>query len=156
MARAESREPKPSPEDLERLRRFMEEDTGDDFVMVNVIDIYETPLSIEGVEPGQSSEETVAGRPSPVINSSVQQVVAKITARQRFLSARRRLLRKTKGILPDQYVGSLPSTSRSLHDELAGAVSENTYQNVQDATNIAISGEDGSPFQEVRRGRQTR
>ncbi len=61
MGRIESREPKPSPEQLERLRRFMEEDTGDDFVMVNVIDMYDTPLAIEGVEPGESSDE-VLGR----------------------------------------------------------------------------------------------
>jgi hypothetical protein len=55
--RIESREPKPPAQDLERLRRFMEEDTGDDFVMVNVIDMYDTPLAIEGVEPGESSDE---------------------------------------------------------------------------------------------------
>ena len=48
-------EPKPSPERLARLRTFMEEDTGDDFVMLNFIDLYETPLQIEGVEPGESS-----------------------------------------------------------------------------------------------------
>ena len=41
------------------MRRFMAEDTGDDFVMINVIDMYETPLQIEGVEPGQSSAEVV-------------------------------------------------------------------------------------------------
>ena len=33
-----------------------EEDTGDDFVMINIIDMYETPLQIEGVEPGESSK----------------------------------------------------------------------------------------------------
>lgn len=60
MGRIESREPKPSPRDLERLRRFMEEDTGDDFVMVNVIDMYDTPLAVEGVEPGESSDEVLA------------------------------------------------------------------------------------------------
>ena len=38
----------------------MEEDTGDDFVMVNVIDIYETPLQIEGVAPGESSDDVLA------------------------------------------------------------------------------------------------
>ncbi len=49
----------PSPADAERIRRFMREDTGDDFVMVNVIDMYETPLAIEGVEPGESSEDVL-------------------------------------------------------------------------------------------------
>ncbi len=57
----ESREPVPPPEAVARLRRFMEEDTGDDFVMVNVIDMYDTPLQIEGVEPGETSDE-VLGR----------------------------------------------------------------------------------------------
>jgi len=44
-----------------RLRRFMEEDSGDDFAMLNVIDMYDTPLQIEGVNPGESSGE-VLGR----------------------------------------------------------------------------------------------
>ena len=35
--------PPRSAEELAEMRRFMEEDTGDDFVMVNVIDLYETP-----------------------------------------------------------------------------------------------------------------
>ena len=59
MARVESREPPPSPERVAQLRKFMEQDTGDDFVMVNVIDMYETPLQIEGVEPGESSEDVL-------------------------------------------------------------------------------------------------
>ena len=60
VALVESREPAPSPERLAMMRKFMEEDTGDDFVMVNVIDMYETPLQIEGVEPGESSDEVLA------------------------------------------------------------------------------------------------
>lgn len=52
----ESREPEAS---LTRLRKFMEEDTGDDFVMLNVIDMYDTPLQIEGVEPGESSADVL-------------------------------------------------------------------------------------------------
>ncbi len=46
-------------EQLTRMRRFMEEDTGDDFVMINVIDMYETPLQIEGVEPGETSDQVL-------------------------------------------------------------------------------------------------
>ena len=42
------------------MRKFLEEDTGDDFVMFNVIDMYDTPLQIEGVEPGETSEEVAA------------------------------------------------------------------------------------------------
>lgn len=58
--RFESREPAPTPERIELMRKFMEEDTGDDFVMVNVIDLYDTPLQVEGVEPGETSEEVLA------------------------------------------------------------------------------------------------
>ena len=60
VALAESSEPAPSPEQVAKLRKFMEEDTGDDFVMVNVIDMYETPLQVEGVEPGETSDEVLA------------------------------------------------------------------------------------------------
>jgi hypothetical protein len=60
MDRFESREPALPPEGLARMREFLEEDTGDDFVMVNVIHMYDTPLQIEGVEPGQSSADVLA------------------------------------------------------------------------------------------------
>lgn len=48
IAKFASRTPAPPPEALASLREFMEADTGDDFVMLNVIDMYETPLQIEG------------------------------------------------------------------------------------------------------------
>ena len=60
MSRFESREPPPSPDGVARLRKFMEDDSGDDFVMVNVIDMYETPLQVAGVEPGETSGEVLA------------------------------------------------------------------------------------------------
>jgi len=60
IALIESREPAPPPERLAMMRKFLEEDTGDDFVMINVIDMYETPLPIEGVEAGETSEEVLA------------------------------------------------------------------------------------------------
>ena len=53
------REDPPPPETLALLRRFLEEDTGDDFVMINVIDMYDEPLPIEGVEPGETSEQVM-------------------------------------------------------------------------------------------------
>ena len=55
----EQRDPAPTPETLAMLKRFMEEDTGDDFVMINVIDMYPTPLQIDGVEPGDSSDDVL-------------------------------------------------------------------------------------------------
>ena len=59
MSSFENQSPAPSPELLARFRAFMESDTGDDFVMLNVIDLYDTPRQIEGVEPGQTSTEVV-------------------------------------------------------------------------------------------------
>ncbi len=59
MAKFESSESTLSPERLALVRKFMEEDTGDDFVMINVIDMYEKPLQIEGVGPGDSSDEVL-------------------------------------------------------------------------------------------------
>jgi hypothetical protein len=47
------------PETRALLRHFMETDTGDDFVMINVIDLYEVPLQIDGVQPGESSAEVL-------------------------------------------------------------------------------------------------
>ncbi|HJP49983.1 MAG TPA: hypothetical protein QF611_03020, partial [Pseudomonadales bacterium] len=59
MSLVESSSPPPAPERLAQMRKFMEEDTGDDFVMVNVIHIYDEPLQIEGVEPGESSADVL-------------------------------------------------------------------------------------------------
>ena len=46
-------------DDIERLEKFLREDTGDDFVMVNLIEVYETPLPIEGVREGDSSTDVL-------------------------------------------------------------------------------------------------
>ena len=48
-----------NPEQLAMVRKFMEDDTGDDFVMLNVIDMYDVPQQIEGVKPGESSGEVL-------------------------------------------------------------------------------------------------
>ena len=48
-----------SPEQRARLRKFMEEDTGDDFVMINVIDMYEEPMQISGVSSSDTSEDVL-------------------------------------------------------------------------------------------------
>ena len=50
----------PDPILVETMRRFMEEDTGDDFIMLNIEKTYDEPLLVEGVEPGQSTEEVLA------------------------------------------------------------------------------------------------
>ncbi len=42
---------------LARIRRFMEEDTGRPFLMLNIIDYTESPPDVPGAEPGESAEE---------------------------------------------------------------------------------------------------
>lgn len=49
------------PEAMDRLRRFLESDTGDDFVMMNVMELHEVPVPVAGVLPGETSTE-VLGR----------------------------------------------------------------------------------------------
>ncbi len=48
-----------TPERLASLRRFMQEDTGDDFVMVNVIEMYDQPLAVPGVAATDSSDDVL-------------------------------------------------------------------------------------------------
>jgi hypothetical protein len=45
------------PERVAMLRRFLEEDTGDDFVMVNVIELREPPAPVEGVPAGSTAQQ---------------------------------------------------------------------------------------------------
>ena len=47
------------PERVERWRQFMEADTGDDFAMLNAIDMRDEPLAVEGVSPDASSAEVL-------------------------------------------------------------------------------------------------
>jgi hypothetical protein len=46
-----------SPERLARLRRFMEEDSGGQFIMVNVIDMVAEPAELPATGPGASADE---------------------------------------------------------------------------------------------------
>jgi len=57
---SEARDPGASAEDLANIRIFMEDDTGDDFVMINVIHVYDTPLQIDGVEPSDTTDDVLA------------------------------------------------------------------------------------------------
>ena len=47
------------PEEIAELRAFLETDTGDDFAMLNVIEMRETPQQIPGVTAGESSAEVL-------------------------------------------------------------------------------------------------
>lgn len=53
------------PERIAAWLRFMQTDTGDDWGMISVIDLNETPMPIEGIEPGESSEEVLAKYSEP-------------------------------------------------------------------------------------------
>jgi hypothetical protein len=59
MSRLETRSEGGNPEQLAIVRKFMESDTGDDFVMWNVIDFHEQPLQVTGVEAGETSAEVL-------------------------------------------------------------------------------------------------
>jgi hypothetical protein len=52
-------DPEAPPEFVAALREFLESDTGDDFVMWNNLDLHETPLQVEGVEPGETSAQVL-------------------------------------------------------------------------------------------------
>lgn len=61
--------------DSERIavwQQFMQTDTGDDFGMISVVDLNETPTPIEGVEPGESSEEVLAKYTEPFFGQVVR------------------------------------------------------------------------------------
>ena len=55
-----AQDPDSSAEDLARIRAFMEEDTGDDFVMINVVHLYDNPLQIDGVAPDDTTDDVLA------------------------------------------------------------------------------------------------
>lgn len=46
-----------SPERIAYFERFLEEDTGRQFLMLNAIDMNENPPSVEGAEPGESADQ---------------------------------------------------------------------------------------------------
>ncbi len=50
-----------SPQQIANMRRFMEEDTGRQFLMVNIIDMADTPRPVEGASPDETSDQ-VMGR----------------------------------------------------------------------------------------------
>ena len=49
-----------SAEDVAGVRRFLEADTGDDFVMVNVIELREPPSPVEGVPRSETAGQMLA------------------------------------------------------------------------------------------------
>jgi len=49
------------PADIAKFRAFLESDTGDDFVMVNLIDMPPEPKPVAGLKPGETTQQ-VMGR----------------------------------------------------------------------------------------------
>lgn len=56
---------------LARWKHFMETDTGDDFAMVNIIDMRDTPLQVDGVEPGETSSDVLSKYTSPFMGRAL-------------------------------------------------------------------------------------
>ena len=60
MALYDARDEGASADDLAEIRAFMEEDTGDDFVMINLAHLYDKPLQVDGVDPGDTTDDVLA------------------------------------------------------------------------------------------------
>jgi len=55
------------PETIAVWTRFMETDTGDDFVMLNAIELRDQPTLVPGVEPGETSSEVLMKYSAPFL-----------------------------------------------------------------------------------------
>jgi hypothetical protein len=55
----------------EKLVAFMRSDTGDDFAMLNAIDLRDEPLAVPGVEPGVTSEEMLRRYSRPFLSRAI-------------------------------------------------------------------------------------
>ena len=58
------------PERLVTWRAFMESDSGDDFAMLNLMDLRETPEQVEGVEPGDTTAQVLARYTEPFLGTA--------------------------------------------------------------------------------------
>lgn len=61
-----------SPERLEKWIAFMENDTGDDFAMLNAVDLRDVPTPGPGVEPGETSAEVLAKYTQPFLGRALR------------------------------------------------------------------------------------
>ena len=61
-----------SPERLQVWVEFMESDTGNDFVMLNAIDLRDTPTPGPGIEPGESSAEVLSRYTAPFLGRALR------------------------------------------------------------------------------------
>jgi len=58
-------------ERLALWRHFLETDTGDDFAMLNAIDLRDTPLAVEGVPPGESAQQMLDRYTGPFLGKAL-------------------------------------------------------------------------------------
>ncbi|MCZ6711429.1 MAG: hypothetical protein O7B25_13795 [Gammaproteobacteria bacterium] len=56
---------------LEVWRVFMESDSGDDFAMLNAIELRDVPLPTDGAEPGENSADVLARYTQPFLGSAL-------------------------------------------------------------------------------------
>jgi hypothetical protein len=59
------------PHRLEVWEQFMRSDTGDDFAMLNALDLRDQPLQVAGVEPGDTSQEVMARYTEPFLGKAL-------------------------------------------------------------------------------------
>jgi hypothetical protein len=59
-------------ERLALWRAFMESDTGDDFVMINVVDLRDRPLAMEGVSPDETAADVLARYTAPFLGAAIR------------------------------------------------------------------------------------
>ena len=60
------------PERVALWKRFMETDTGDDFAMMNYLDLRDTPKPGPGIEPGDTSEDVMARYTAPFMSKAMR------------------------------------------------------------------------------------
>jgi hypothetical protein len=59
------------PARLEVWEQFMRSDTGDDFAMLNALDLRDEPIPVEGVEPGDTSLEVMSRYTEPFLGRAL-------------------------------------------------------------------------------------
>ena len=69
----------------------MRSDTGDDFVILNALDLRDQPLQVAGVEPGETSEDVLARYSEPFLGkallSAAHPVMFGAAAQERYASS---------------------------------------------------------------------
>ena len=61
-----------NPDSLSAWLHFMETDTGDDFVMINAIELHETPVPGPGVDPSDTSDDVMAKYTRPFLAQALR------------------------------------------------------------------------------------